>query len=108
METQGKKRAVYTFIHITLTALAAVAVELFLLLSLSFFRAEWGNSLWLFLVIGGSVLNAVILATDVFAYFKGKELIYKACSVHRLQHLWKRKTENRGWGRCSVPAAGLR
>ncbi|MBR7186597.1 MAG: TVP38/TMEM64 family protein [Clostridia bacterium] len=79
METQGKKRAVYTFIHITLTALAAVAVELFLLLSLSFFRAEWGNSLWLFLVIGGSVLNAVILATDVFAYFKGKELIYKAC-----------------------------
>ncbi len=65
--------------HTILIVLAAAATEVFLVLSLMRFRAAWGETYFLLAVIGASVLNAALCATDLVFYFLRKEIVYKAC-----------------------------
>lgn len=74
MSETGKK-----ITNCILMSLSAAAIEVFLLLCLSFFTDEWSTALLLAVLIIGSLANAAILAVDVVFCFLGKEVIYKSC-----------------------------
>lgn len=53
--------------------------EVFFVLSLMFFRAEWSVPLWLLTLIGGTVVNVALFTADIVYYVLGKEVVYKCC-----------------------------
>ncbi len=67
--------------HIIAVVLAAVAFEVFLLLCLRHFRAAWVPPLFYLAAIGGSVLNAALLAGEITAFLFKKEVVYKSCII---------------------------
>lgn len=72
-------QTVKTIIHIILITLAAAAFEVFLLLSLQHMKTEWSKTLHLSVLIGGTVVNVVLLTLDIVFYFLKKEVISKSC-----------------------------
>ncbi len=68
-------------IHIIGISLAAIALEVFLLLCLFQFREEWAEWLYLTALIGGSLINAGLLVADIVFYLRGKETLYKFCVI---------------------------
>ena len=66
-------------IHTVAITLAAAAFEVFLVLCLAYYKTEWGSALYLAALIGGSILNAAVLAVDLTFFFLKKEVIYKSC-----------------------------
>ncbi len=68
-------------VHIVCITLAAAAAQAFFLLCCGFFPKEWAQWLRLLILIGGTALNAALLALDIVSYIKRKELLYKSCIV---------------------------
>ena len=68
-----------TALHIIIMFLVAAAAELFLVLCVQYFAGSWSKPLYLFALLGGTALNAVLLALDITFYIVGKEVVYKAC-----------------------------
>ncbi len=60
---------------------AALAFEVFLCLIIPELRERWDRTGCLTVLITGSVLNVVLMATEIACYFKGRELIGKLCIV---------------------------
>ncbi len=68
-----------TALHIIIMFLVAATAELFLVLCVQYFAGSWSKPLYLFALLGGTALNAVLLALDITFYIVGKEVVYKAC-----------------------------
>ena len=67
-------------IHIICIVLAAAATQVFFLLCLPF-ASGWARWLYLLVLIGGTALNAALLAFEIVFYIIGKEFLYKACII---------------------------
>lgn len=65
--------------HILCVFAGAVLFQVFFVLSLAFFQAEWADWLYLLVIIGISVLNVALFIVEVLFYLLNKELIYKSC-----------------------------
>ncbi len=74
-----RKSAVYRAVHIGLMTLAAIGVEVFLLLCLHALHKDLPQWLWLTLAIALSVCNVAMLAADIVCYLLRKPIVYKAC-----------------------------
>lgn len=74
-----KQKIAWALVHIIGMVLAATAFEVFLVLSLAFFKSEWNTAYYLLALIGGSVANAAVFTVDIVCYFLHKETIYKFC-----------------------------
>lgn len=79
MRGERVTRAVKNTIHIVCMTLAAALFEVFLVLCLLHFRAEWSNAAYLSALIVGSVLNAALLGTDIVCCILKKETICRTC-----------------------------
>ncbi len=71
----------YKILHIICIALAAAVTQVFFLLCLEFLPESVAHWAYLLILIGGTILNAAILALDIVAYIKRKEFLYKACII---------------------------
>ena len=78
-EEKHNRATLWRVIHILGIALAAAVTEVFLLLSLNFYRGSLKPVYYLLAVIGGSVLNGAVLVTDYISYFLKKQVVYKFC-----------------------------
>ncbi len=67
--------------HILAITWAAIAFEVFLVLCLNFFLGVWPRPLYLLALVGGSALNAALLAVEIIFFFRNKEIVYKSCII---------------------------
>jgi len=72
-------RAGKNAIHIICMTLAAAVFEVFLVLCLGHFRAQWHPAVYLAALIGGSVINAAALTADIVCCILKKDVICRAC-----------------------------
>ena len=80
MSDKEQHRSVKRYIaHVIGILFAAVVFEVFLILSLFFFQGEWNTVYYVLALVGGSVINAVLLTLDLVFYFLHKETLYKFC-----------------------------
>lgn len=72
-------KSAQTVFHITFILAAAIVLQVLFMTILVRVSASW--ELWLraSVLIGGSLINVILLVTDDVAYFKGKQLVYKSC-----------------------------
>ncbi len=66
-------------LHVTGLIAAALLFELFLCLSLGFFIHKWARGWYLAAVIGGSIVNAGVLATDLVCFFLHRDTVSRFC-----------------------------
>lgn len=52
-----------------------------MVLCLNFFPGDWQRWLYFSALIGGTVINAALLAVEIVFYFLNKEIIYKSCII---------------------------
>lgn len=69
-----------TIIHILCILLAAVVLQVFLVLGAILLRSA---AAWIYYLIlcGGTAVNAAVAALDIVFYIKGKEVVYKSCVI---------------------------
>ncbi len=72
-------KLIYKLLHILLLLLAAATTEVFLVLSLRYLAADWPDWLFLLVAIGGSALNAALLAAAYAFYLLEKQSLLKLC-----------------------------
>ncbi len=72
-----KIKTLYCVLHILFVTAATAGVEVFLVLCLRYFRSEWPPALWMLALVGGSVLLAAMLITDLCCYFLHKTVVSK-------------------------------
>lgn len=73
------KNSLKAILHTACVFLAAALFEVFFVLCLSYFRAQWSYPIYLLALIGGSVLNAALFAVEIVFYFLKKDAIYRTC-----------------------------
>ncbi len=74
MSDRGKK-----ILHCVVALLLAGGAEALFILCLNYFIGRWDDRLVLAALIGGTVINAGLLAVDLCCIFLRKEAIYKTC-----------------------------
>ena len=66
-------------IHIVCMTIAAALFELFFILCVQHFYGHWSLTIYLLVLIAGSILNAATLVTDIVCRLLGKEAIARTC-----------------------------
>lgn len=67
--------------HILSIFLAAMVTQVFFVLCLLFLRVSWETWLYLLILSCGTSLNIALFITDLIAYVKRKEIVYKSCVI---------------------------
>ena len=67
--------------HIICLALMAAVFECFFVLSLAYFRERWETQWYVLALVGGTLINAALLAVDYVFYFRRKQLVYRSCLI---------------------------
>ena len=65
--------------HVALLFVFVALFQIFLLLSLHYFKGTWSSGIYLAALIGGTVLNVLFALADLLFFFFRKELLYKLC-----------------------------
>ncbi len=68
-------------IHILLISFAAVAAQVFFVLCLTFFHAQWPRWVLILSLCGATLFNLGLLSTDIIFFLRKKELVYKSCII---------------------------
>lgn len=73
-----KRRAV---IHILCLIATAAVFQTMFVLAVATFRSSWSDILYLLVLTGGTVVNAVLLSVDLITYFLQKQIVYRFCII---------------------------
>ena len=65
--------------HIALLLILVALFQIFFLISLHYFKGTWNQGIYLSALIGGTVLNFLLMLADLLFFFFRKELWYKLC-----------------------------
>lgn len=72
-------KPIKTGVHIVCMSLAAILLQVFLVLCLVFFREKWSLPLYIGVLTGSTILNVAALTVDIVFYCLHKEVVYKSC-----------------------------
>lgn len=68
-----------TVAHLIGITLGAAAFEVFYILCLGYFKADWKAVYFILALVGGTAANIAVFTVDVVCFFLKKETIYKFC-----------------------------
>lgn len=68
-----------TVAHLIGITLGAAAFEVFYILCLGYFKADWKAVYFILALVGGTAANVAVFTVDVVCFFLKKETIYKFC-----------------------------
>lgn len=66
-------------VHIVLIVLAAAIAQVFFILCLNAISHGWEKWIYLLSLVGGTLVNAALLAVDIVFYLRRREVFYKFC-----------------------------
>ena len=81
MEKQQKRSRKSAAIHVICLILTAALFQTLFVLAVASLRERWSDVLYLLVLTGGTVVNAVLLSVDLITYSLGKQVIYRFCII---------------------------
>ena len=77
-QERSKKRII---IHIICLLIMAAVFQTLFVLAVAAVREKWSDVVYLLVLTGGTVVNAVLLSVDLITYFWNKQIIYRFCII---------------------------
>ena len=71
----------HAVIHILCLIVTAAIFQAMFVLAVATFRSSWSDILYLIVLTGGTVVNAVLLSVDLITYFLRKQIVYRFCII---------------------------
>ena len=68
-------------LHFILLALTAALFQTLFVLAIATLREKWSDALYLLVLSGGTVLNAVLLSVDYITYLFQKQVVFRFCII---------------------------
>ena len=68
-------------LHFILLALTAALFQALFVLAIATLREKWSDALYLLVLSGGTVLNAVLLSVDYITYLFKKQVVFRFCII---------------------------